>query len=113
MGSSGSTANPDTNPDTKVENVKKLFNVEDEQDILESLNISDLKNNNKLPLPIIGGNDKEEEKVSNFFANNEGDIDFDLIGGGKKDPRFIARRRRYLRHNIFKILNDKNGFISK
>jgi len=111
MGSSGSTPE---NPDTKVDNVKKLFNIEDEQDILESLNISELHQNEKLPLPIIGGNEerknKKEDDNLDHDLDYELDIDFNLVGGSKKqDPRFVARRRRYLRHNVFKILNELEG----
>lgn len=97
MGSSSSTPEK---PDT-TENVKKLFDIDsnDEREFLETLNISDLKINERTVLPIIGGNN-EEDKYDN-------DVDFQLVGGANSnDLRFMARKKRYLRHNIFKILAE-------
>ena len=96
MGSSSSTPEK---PNT-TENVKNLFNIEDEKEFLETLNMTDFHfDENKPSLPIIGGNGEEENRYQ--------DVDFDLVGGAQSnDVRFLARRRRYLRHNIFKILAE-------
>lgn len=101
MGLGSST--PEISQDTKA-NVQKLFDVDidNEKEFLESLNISDLHiRENKPTLPIIGGQNVQDE------SNQDNDIDFNLLGGGDdKDVRFMARRRRYLRHNIFKTLAE-------
>lgn len=101
MGSSYSTPDEKTNTTDKVENVKRLFNVDNNDDLLETLNMSDFKlNDNKLPLPIIGGK-------NNYQEDEEQHVDFDLVGGGQQnDIRFMSKKRRYLRHNIFKILSQ-------
>lgn len=101
MGSSYSTPDEKTNTTDKVENVKRLFNVDNNDDFLETLNMSDFKlNDNKQPLPIIGGK-------NNFKEDEEQHVDFDLLGGGQQnDIRFMSKKRRYLRHNIFKILSQ-------
>ena len=101
MGSSYSTPDEKTNTTDKVENVKRLFNVDNNDDFLETLNMSDFKlNDNKLPLPIIGGK-------NNYQEDEEQHVDFDLVGGGQQnDIRFMSKKRRYLRHNIFKILSQ-------
>jgi hypothetical protein len=103
MGSSYST--PNENPTDKVENVKKLFDVSQNNDFLDSLNISELKNFStyKEQLPILGGTSltKDEDLDSHY------NIDFNLIGGGStNDVRFMSKNRRYLRHNIFKIISQ-------
>lgn len=106
MGSSYSTQDEKTDTTTKVENVKRLFDIDENDDFLETLNISDLKiNDNKLPLPIIGGTNDVKDDLDNF--NDLNDIDFNLVGGGQSnDIRFMPKRRRYLKHNIFKILSQ-------
>lgn len=107
MGSSYSTPDEKTITTDKVENVKRLFNVDDNDDFLETLNMSDFKiNDNKLPLPIIGGNDFSFQNDEQDLAN----IDFNLVGGSQNnDIRFMAKRRRYLKHNVFKILSQLDG----
>ena len=107
MGSSYSTPDEKTNSTDKVDNVKRLFNVDDNDDFLETLNMSDFKlNDNKLPLPIIGGNNMVQEDENQQFDN----IDFDLVGGNPtNDVRFMSKKRRYLKHNVFKILSQLDG----
>lgn len=103
MGIFGST--PEKQDTKQV--VQRFFDVdiENEKEFLESLNISDLHIEQKKPsLPIVGGqNEPNLDNKVNY------DIDFDLVGGNNNDVRFMARRRRYLRHNIFKILADLDG----
>jgi hypothetical protein len=113
MGSSYSTPDEKTNTTDKVENIKRLFSVDDSVDLLETLNISDFKlNDNKLPLPIIGGTNyvQNGENGEDGEDGEDGNVDFDLVGGGQNnDVRFMSKKRRYLRHNIFKILSQLDG----
>jgi hypothetical protein len=90
---------------TKADNVSKLFNLEESDDLLDSLNISELRGNinsiNKIPLPILGGNNVEAEEED---TNNLQGYNF-MLGGGNNDIRFKSDRQRYLRYNIFKIIS--------
>ena len=57
MGLTYSTPQTDTAKVNKIENVAKLaeLNLNDSEDLLDSLNITELNNFNIEPLPIIGG----------------------------------------------------------
>jgi hypothetical protein len=103
MGSSYSTQDEKPNTTDKVENVKRLFNVDDDDDFLETLNMSDFNlHEKKMPLPIIGGTQNYQDDEPQF-------VDFNLVGGSQQnDIRFMSNKRRYLRHNIFKILDQLN-----
>jgi hypothetical protein len=93
------------------ENVQKLFDIDVDNEYLESLNISELHTGeNKIALPIIGGQNYNEGNITQYNDDDDNlNVDFNLAGGGNNDVRFMARRRRYLRHNIFKILSDLDG----
>jgi len=91
-----------------ADNVRKLFNLEESDDILDTLNIPELHSRNsqtssinKIPLPIIGGknDENEEEEKSNKIPG----YNF-MLGGGQTDIRFKSDRQRYLRYNIFKVI---------
>jgi hypothetical protein len=105
MGSYFSTQTDSTNTNA-VNNVKKLFKLDENVDILDSLDIADLRETvnvgsvDKIPLPIIGG--KKEE------LNNSNGYNFML--GGAKDIRFKSDRQRYLRYNIFKVISQLEEF---
>lgn len=93
---------PNENATDKVENVKKLFDVSQNDDFLESLNISELKNfSHKEQLPILGGTNESNDYEGHY------NIDFNLLGGDlNNDVRFMSKNRRYLRHNIFKVIQQ-------
>ena len=106
MGLSYSTPDEKTNTTNKVENVRRLFNVNEHDDFFSTLNMTEsgfVDNHKKLPLPIIGGTNNLGNQNSKLFES----LDFDLIGGANKsDLRFMPKRRRYLKHNIFKVLSQ-------
>jgi hypothetical protein len=88
-------------PTNPVENVKTAFNLDKEREFLDSLNITEFKQRqNKPQLPIIGGVPQQQS----YFNNND-NIDFNLVGGNN-DVRFLSKQKRYLRHNVFKILAE-------
>lgn len=117
MGLGYSTTKPTTTD--RVDNVKNLFNInnlelnDDDRKILDSLNITEFGvNTNKPTLPVLGGNlSKKDEDEDEDLENNLNDLytDFNLVGGNNNDIRFMSKRRRYLKHNIFKILNQLNN----
>jgi hypothetical protein len=88
MGQSNST---ESKEETKLNNVKKLFdNNDDTSDILESLNITELKpktdnTNQKKPLPLMGG-------FNNNYEPNESDKN--------------NNRKRYTKYDLFRMLKE-------
>jgi len=92
-----------------TDNVRKLFTLDQSDDILDTLNIPELHSRNfqtssinKIPLPIIGGKSDEEEN-ENENSNKIPGYNF-MLGGGETDIRFKSDRQRYLRYNIFKVI---------
>lgn len=88
---------------TRVENVKKLFNVDENStdEFIDSLNITEF--NQKLPLPIIGG-----QQNHYLIQNNNNDVATNdvMVGGNAKDIRFISDRKRYIKYDIFNIISN-------
>ena len=93
-------------PQKAADNVRKLFNLDESDDILDTLKIPELHSRNsqtssinKIPLPIIGGKSDEEEVNSNKIPG----YNF-MLGGAQTDIRFKSDRQRYLKYNIFKVI---------
>lgn len=75
----------------KIKNIKKLFdNDEDTDEILESLNMPELKATKKF-IPTIGGNKAFQTPLNNTNLT---------------DPRFVQTRNRYDNYDLFKIIKD-------
>ena len=99
MGLTYSTPQTDTAKVNKIENVAKLaeLNLNDSEDLLDSLNITELNNFNREPLPIIGGQysdanmEEEEEDYNNDFSRN---------------TRFIPSKNRFNKYDLFKVINE-------
>jgi hypothetical protein len=96
-------------PDSQkaADNVRKLFTLEQSDDILDTLNIPELHSRNlqtdsinKIPLPIIGGKSDDDDDNS---AHKIPGYNF-MLGGAQTDIRFKSDRQRYLRYNIFNII---------
>ena len=90
MGLTSSTPTQ-TNEEKQLDNIKKLFNNNDDtDDILESLNITEFKQENvdgKKPLPMVGG-------------YGSGDVDTTDMDSSK------LQRKRYTKYDLFKMLKD-------
>ncbi len=98
MGQIYSTPQTDTAKINKIENVAKLaeLNLNDSEDLLDSLNITEFNHFNKEPLPIIGGqysdvNMEEEEEDYNDYSKN---------------TRFIPSKNRFNKYDLFKVINE-------
>jgi hypothetical protein len=89
MGLTSSTAKNDE--ETKLDNIKKLFNKnEDTDEILESLDLTEFKNESldeKKPIPMVGGFDGLHDEQSEFDSSK-------------------LQRKRYTKYDLFKMLKD-------
>jgi hypothetical protein len=94
MGLTYSTPQIDRAKVNKMENVSKLaeLNLNESEDLLDSLNITELNRVNiKEPLPIIGGHNSDfEEEEENLNRNT----------------KFISSKNRFNKYDLFKVINE-------
>ena len=87
----GLTSSTQTKEEEKLNNIKKLFNNNDDtDDILESLNITEFKGENgdgKKPLPMVGGYGSGDVETSDAESNK-------------------LQRKRYTKYDLFKMLKE-------
>jgi hypothetical protein len=99
MGLTYSTPQTDRAKVNKIENVTKLaeLNLNESDDLLDSLNITELNRFNKEPLPIIGG------QYSDVNRDDDDDDDNDNLS---RNTRFIPSKSRFNNYDLFKVINE-------
>lgn len=98
MGLTYSTPQTDRAKVNKIENVTKLaeLNLNESDDLLDSLNITELNRFNKEPLPIIGGQYDDVNR-------EDDDDDNDNLS---RNTRFIPSKNRFNKYDLFKVINE-------
>ena len=89
MGQTFSIEEKQTKEEEKLNNIKKLFNNNDDtSDILDTLNLTDFNEEKKKPLPMIGGFNNS----SGLYTNSDDDNNL--------------QRKRYTKYDLFKMLKE-------
>ena len=89
MGQTFSIEEKQTKEEEKLNNIKKLFNNNDDtSDILDTLNLTDFNEEKKKPLPMIGGFNNSSGLYTNSDDNNN------------------LQRKRYTKYDLFKMLKE-------
>ena len=89
MGQTFSIEEKQTKEEEKLNNIKKLFNNNDDtSDILDTLNLTDFNEEKKKPLPMIGG----FNNYSGLYTNSDDDNNL--------------QRKRYTKYDLFKMLKE-------
>jgi hypothetical protein len=115
MGLTYSTPQTDRATVNKMENVSKLaeLNLNESEDLLDSLNITELNRVNiKEPLPILGGNNSnyEEEEEENLHRNFKGgkysNYEEEEEENLNRNTKFISSKNRFNKYDLFKVINE-------
>jgi hypothetical protein len=113
MGLTYSTPQTDRVTVNKFENVSKLveLNLNENEDLLDSLNITELNRANiKEPLPIIGGNyddsDSNNDNNSLYGGNRYNYYDDDDSDNNYRNTKFISSKNRFNKYDLFKVINE-------
>ncbi len=112
MGLTYSTPQTDRVTVNKFENVSKLveLNLNENEDLLDSLNITELNRANiKEPLPIIGGNydDSDSNNDNNsLYGGNRYNYNDDDDSNNNRNTKFISSKNRFNKYDLFKVINE-------
>jgi hypothetical protein len=112
MGLTYSTPQTDRATVNKMENVSKLaeLNLNESEDLLDTLNITELNRVNiKEPLPIIGGNNSDfEDEEDNFNRNFKGgnNPNYEEEDNLYRNTKFISSKNRFNKYDLFKVINE-------